>query len=148
MSPSVRKHTFGYVCPVKTLISLHIRTVCIGLDKSGYQVKKKSYFSTHNLCYHWEIRKNIDIFWLKKSALSKGMVCQIISECSLGTQGSQISSDEQWRLIRLPNIVWSVISMGAHFQKNIFTLSIQTLQLLSILVLKFEQVQFTSRCCV
>ena len=31
---------------------------------------------------------------------------------------------------------------------TIFTISIQTLQLLNTIVLKFEQVQFTTRCCV
>ena len=36
-----------------------------------------------------------------------------------------------------------------YFQTNtIFTLSIQTPKLLTILVPKFEQVQFTTRCCV
>ena len=33
-----------------------------------------------------------------------------------------------------------------HF--TVFTLSIQTTQILTMLVLKFEQVQFTTRCCI
>ena len=34
--------------------------------------------STHNICFHAEIRKNINILWLKKSALSRTKIqCKI-----------------------------------------------------------------------
>ena len=35
-----------------------------------------------------------------------------------------------------------------HTQPTVFTLSIRTPQLLTIYVLKFEPVQFTTQCCV
>ena len=41
-----------------------------------------------------------------------------------------------------------VISRMTDIQTTVFTLSIRTPQLLTILVRKFEQVQFTTRCCV
>ena len=34
--------------------------------------------NTHKLCFHPEIRKNIDTFWWKKSALSRAMKLKIL----------------------------------------------------------------------
>ena len=45
----------------------------------------------------------------------------------------------------LPIIDYLVYS-GCYF--TVFTFSIETPQLLTILYLKFEQVQFTTHCCV
>ena len=50
-----------------------------------------------------------------------------------------------------PDFIYVRASLGfccTHKDNTIFTLSIQTPQLLSILVLNFEQVQFTTRCCL
>ena len=45
--------------------------------------------------------------------------------------------------IQIPQNIW-----GSVIDITVFTLSIRTPQLLTIYVLKFEPVQFTTRCCV
>ena len=55
--------------------------------------------------------------------------------------------DHQWKFHCLSHMDFSVNDCYNN-RYTIFTLSIRTPQLLTMLVLKFEQVQFTTRCCV
>ena len=70
--------------------------------------------------------------------------CMLECTFSLYVAHIDMAAVGQWHS-KESNLLWEQI---LSLQSTIFTLSIRTPQLLTIYVLKFEPVQFTTRCCV